>query len=87
MQFAGAGGYFFLAVAAVVLLALFRPSYFGCLAGTDKFLLFRLLINWPSVPSSLPWRTVLKAESSRRMDERLGLGSRRSEHPADLAVP
>jgi hypothetical protein len=38
-------GHFFLVAAAVVLLALFRPSYFGSLAGTDRFLLFRLLMS------------------------------------------
>lgn len=38
-------GHFFRVAPAVVLLALLRPSYFGSLAGTDRFLLFRLLIN------------------------------------------
>jgi hypothetical protein len=38
-------GHFFRVAPAVVLLALLRPSYFGSRAGTDRFLLFRLLIN------------------------------------------
>ena len=38
-------GHFFLAAAAVALLAFFRPSYFASLAGTDRFLPFRLLIS------------------------------------------
>jgi hypothetical protein len=37
--------HFFFAAAAVFLLALFRPSYCGYLAGTDEFLLLRLLIS------------------------------------------
>jgi len=44
----GQWDHFFLASAAVFLFALFRPSYFGTLAGTDRFLLFRL----PMLPAS-----------------------------------
>src|SRR5215468_6096224 len=44
----GQWDHFFLASAADFLFALFRPSYFGTLAGTDRFLLFRL----PMLPAS-----------------------------------
>jgi hypothetical protein len=73
--------YFFLVAAAVVLLALLRPSYFGSLAGTDKFLLFRLPMSWPSFASALTWRTVLNAEGSRCQRDRLDLGVSAMERP------
>jgi hypothetical protein len=37
--------YFFFLAAAVCLLALFRPSYFAPRAGTERFLLLRLLMT------------------------------------------
>jgi len=48
----------FLQRPAVVLSALFRPSYFGVLAGTDRFLLFRLLISAPRFSFSHPTNDV-----------------------------
>jgi hypothetical protein len=35
----------------VIFLVLLRPSYFGSLAGADRFLPFRLAMIWSSFPS------------------------------------